>query len=563
MKQILASLLILLLLASSFAFASKRPVRARHGMVVSADSHASDAGVQILRNGGNAVDAAVAVGFTLAVTFPGAGNIGGGGFMVIRMADGRTTTIDYREKAPGAARQDMYLDEKGNFVPERSQEGYLACGVPGSVAGMLFALEHYGSLDRSKVMQPAINLAAKGFRPGHEFTDELNSELRTLVKYPSTRKAFTNNGQPLEEGILFVQRELARTLQRIQKLGKDGFYRGRTADLIVAEMKRGGGLISLDDLRTYQANERPAVRGTYRGYEIISMGPPSSGGLVLMEMLNLLEPYPIGTYGFGSSKTVATMTEAMKIAYADRAEFMGDADFYPVPVDRLVSKEYATERRALLDTTKATPSLRISHGAISVKEGMHTTHYSVVDKWGNVVSVTTTINSWYGNKVVVDGAGFFLNNEMDDFASKPGAPNQFGLVGGVANSVQPNKRMLSAMTPTIVLKDSKPYLVLGSPGGSTIITSVLQVIMNVLDHHMNIGEANDAPRFHHQWLPDTLQWERFGFSKDVIANLEKRGYNFRPRGGTLGRVEAIMIDQKSGFLYGSTDPRGYGAAAGY
>ncbi|MCX6133682.1 MAG: gamma-glutamyltransferase [Ignavibacteriales bacterium] len=563
MKSLVASALILLLLVPSDLFASKRPVRARHGMVVSADAYASKVGVQILQNGGNAVDAAVAVGFALAVTFPGAGNIGGGGFMVIRMADGRTTTIDYREKAPGAARQNMFLDDKGNFVPEKSQDGYLACGVPGSVAGMLYALEHYGSLNRNKVMQPAIDLASKGFRLGHEFTDELKSEIHEFGKCPSTRKAFTNDGKPLEEGILFVQKELARTLQRIQKTGKDGFYGGRTADLIVAEMKRGGGLISLDDLRSYQAIERPPIRGSYRGYEIISMGPPSSGGLVLMEMLNLLEPYTIGSFGFGSSRTIGTMTEAMKIAYADRAEFMGDADFYPVPVDRLISKEYAAERRALLDTTKATPSRQISHGAIAVKEGIHTTHYSVVDQWGNAVSVTTTINSWYGNKIVVDGAGFFLNNEMDDFAAKPGVPNQFGLVGGFANSVQPNKRMLSAMTPTIVLKEGKPYLVLGSPGGSTIITSVLQVIMNVLDHRMNVGEANDAPRFHHQWLPDTLQSERFGFSKDVIENLEKRGYNVRPRGGTLGRVEAIMIDQKNGFLYGSTDPRGYGAAVGY
>jgi gamma-glutamyltranspeptidase/glutathione hydrolase len=412
-------------------------------------------------------------------------------------------------------------------------------------------------------MQPAIDLAAKGFRLSHEFTDELKSELRTLNKYPSTRKVFTNDGKPLEEGIVFVQKDLARTLQRIQKLGKNGFYTGRTADLIVAETKRGGGLISLDDLRSYQAIERPAVRGTYRGYEIVSMGPPSSGGMVLLEMLNLLEPYPLASYGFGSSKAIAMITEAMKIAYADRAEFMGDADFYPVPVDRLISKEYAAERRALLDTTKATPSRQISHGAIEVKEGMHTTHYSVVDQWGNAVSVTTTINSWYGNKVVVDGAGFFLNNEMDDFAAKAGTPNQFGLVGGVANSVQPNKRMLSAMTPTIVLKDNQPYLVLGSPGGSTIITSVFQVVVNVLDHHMNVGEANDAPRFHHQWLPDTLEYERFGFPRDVVENLQQRGYVVRQRGGTLGRVEAILIDRKNGFLYGSTDPRGYGAAVGY
>jgi gamma-glutamyltranspeptidase/glutathione hydrolase len=563
MKSLSVFTLIILLLVSSVCFASKRPVRARHGMVVSADVLASKVGVQILQNGGNAVDAAVAVGFALAVTFPGAGNIGGGGFMVIRMADGRTTTIDYREKAPGAARQNMFLDEKGNFVPEKSQDGYLASGVPGSVAGLTYALEHYGSVDRRKAMQPAIDLAAKGFRLSHEFTDELKSELRTLNKYPSTRKVFTNDGKPLEEGIVFVQKDLARTLQRIQKLGKNGFYTGRTADLIVAEMKRGGGLISLDDLRSYQAIERPAVRGTYRGYEIVSMGPPSSGGMVLLEMLNLLEPYPLASYGFGSSKAIAMMTEAMKIAYADRAEFMGDADFYPVPVDRLISKEYAAERRALLDTTKATPSRQISHGAIEVKEGMHTTHYSVVDQWGNAVSVTTTINSWYGNKVVVDGAGFFLNNEMDDFAAKAGTPNQFGLVGGVANSVQPNKRMLSAMTPTIVLKDNQPYLVLGSPGGSTIITSVFQVVVNVLDHHMNVGEANDAPRFHHQWLPDTLEYERFGFPRDVVENLQQRGYVVRQRGGTLGRVEAILIDRKNGFLYGSTDPRGYGAAVGY
>ncbi|MGA3243069.1 MAG: gamma-glutamyltransferase [Bacteroidota bacterium] len=563
MKSLSVFTLIILLLVSSVCFASKRPVRARHGMVVSADVLASKVGVQILQNGGNAVDAAVAVGFALAVTFPGAGNIGGGGFMVIRMADGRTTTIDYREKAPGAARQNMFLDEKGNFVPEKSQDGYLASGVPGSVAGLTYALEHYGSVDRRKAMQPAIDLAAKGFRLSHEFTDELKSELRTLNKYPSTRKVFTNDGKPLEEGIVFVQKDLARTLQRIQKLGKNGFYTGRTADLIVAETKRGGGLISLDDLRSYQAIERPAVRGTYRGYEIVSMGPPSSGGMVLLEMLNLLEPYPLASYGFGSSKAIAMITEAMKIAYADRAEFMGDADFYPVPVDRLISKEYAAERRALLDTTKATPSRQISHGAIEVKEGMHTTHYSVVDKWGNAVSVTTTINSWYGNKVVVDGAGFFLNNEMDDFAAKAGTPNQFGLVGGVANSVQPNKRMLSAMTPTIVLKDNQPYLVLGSPGGSTIITSVFQVVVNVLDHHMNVGEANDAPRFHHQWLPDTLEYERFGFPRDVVENLQQRGYVVRQRGGTLGRVEAILIDRKNGFLYGSTDPRGYGAAVGY
>jgi gamma-glutamyltranspeptidase/glutathione hydrolase len=562
MKAISSLLILLLAVTCSTSFAAKRPVRAKHGMVVSADAYASNVGVQILKKGGNAVDAAVAVGFALAVTFPGAGNIGGGGFMVIRMADGRTTTIDYREKAPAAANSTMFLDEKGNFVPSRSQDGYLASGVPGSVAGMLRALDLFGKLSRKTVLQPAIDFASRGIRLSHEFTDELKADMRDILKHPSSTKAFTKGGKPYEEGDLFIQKDLAKTLQRIQNKGKDGFYRGTTADLIVAEMKRGGGLITREDLAAYEAIERPPIRGTYRGYEIVSMGPPSSGGLVLVEMLNLLEPYDIARSGFGSSKTIGLMTEAMKLAYADRAEFMGDADFYPVPVDRLISKDYAAERRTLLDTIKATPSRQLSHGAIEIKEGVHTTHYSVVDQWGNAVSVTTTINSWYGSKVVVDGAGFFLNNEMDDFAAKPGAPNQFGLLGGSANSVQPNKRMLSAMTPTIILKDGQPYLVVGSPGGPTIITSVLQVIVNVLDHHMNVADANDAPRFHHQWLPDTIECERLGFPKDVVQNLEARGYSVRSR-STLGRIEVIQIDRKNGFLYGSTDPRGYGAAVGY
>ena len=563
MKTLSLLVVALILVGPGSSLAAKRPVRSKHGMVVSADVHASNVGVEILKRGGNAVDAAVAVGFALAVTFPGAGNIGGGGFMVIRMADGRTTTFDYREKAPGAARTKMFLDEQGNYIPSKSRDGYFSSGVPGSVAGMLLALERYGKYGRKKVLQPAIDLASKGFHLSHEFSDELKADMRDILKYPSSTKAFTNGGNPYEEGDLFVQGDLARTLQRIQKNGKEGFYKGKTADLIVAEMKRGGGLITKEDLASYEAVERPPIHGTYRGYEIISMGPPSSGGMVLMEMLNLLEPYDIAGSGFGSSKTIGLMTEAMKLAYADRAEYMGDADFYPVPITRIVSKEYAAERRALLDTSKATPSRQLSHGAIQIKEGMHTTHYSVVDQWGNAVSVTTTINSWYGNKIVVDGAGFFLNNEMDDFAAKPGAPNQFGLVGGDANSVQPNKRMLSAMTPTIVLKENQPYLVLGSPGGSTIITSVFQVILNVIDHRMNIAEANEAPRFHHQWLPDTIQYERYGFPRDVVRNLEARGYSVLPRGGSLGRIDAIQIDRKNGFLYGSTDPRGYGAAVGY
>ena len=562
-KTFVPLLLVLALSAQNVMSASKRPVRAKHGMVVSADELASQVGVEILKQGGNAVDAAVAVGFALAVTYPGAGNIGGGGYMVIRMDDGRTTTIDYREKAPGKATRDMFLDQNGQFVPERSQEGYLASGVPGSVAGLLYALEKYGTMKRRAVLQPAIDLARKGFHINSELADDLRADLKIFAHYPSTVKAFTKDGVPYEEGELLVQRDLAETLRRIQRYGRDGFYKGKTANLIVAEMEHGGGLISADDLQAYQAIERPPVLGTYRGYTIVSMGPSSSGGTCLIEMLNLLEPFSISWSGFASSRTVSYMAEAMKLVYADRSKYLGDPDFFPVPVSTLISKEYAAERGRFLDTTRATPSSMISPGVIPLKEGIHTTHYSVVDQWGNAVSVTTTINSWFGSKVVVGGAGFFLNNEMDDFSAKPGAPNIYGLVGGEANSIQPGKRMLSSMTPTIVLKDDKPFMVVGSPGGSTIITTVLQVIMNVIDHKMNISQAIDAPRVHHQWLPDTLYYEKYGLAKDVIENLERHGYYVRQRRGTQGMAEGILIDRKDSVLYGASDPRGTGAAVGY
>jgi gamma-glutamyltranspeptidase/glutathione hydrolase len=555
--------LVLGLAAQSAMPAAKHPVRAKHGMVVSADELASKVGVEILKKGGNAVDAAVAVGFALAVTYPGAGNIGGGGYMIIRMDDGTTTTIDYREKAPAKASRDMFLDQNGQFVPERSQEGYLASGVPGSVAGLLYALEKYGTLKRRIVLQPAIDLARKGFHINAELAHDIQADLKVLSRYPSSLKAFTKNGVPYEEGDLLAQRDLAQTLARIQRYGRDGFYKGKTASLIVAEMERGGGLISAEDLQSYQAVERPPVLGTYRGYTIISMAPSSSGGTCLIEMLNLLEPFSIASSGFASSRTVSYMAEAMKLAYADRSKYLGDPDFFPVPLSRLISKEYAVERGRFLDTTRATPSSMISPGVIPLKEGMHTTHYSVVDKWGNAVSVTTTINGWFGNKVVVGGAGFFLNNEMDDFSAKPGTPNIYGLVGGEANSIQPGKRMLSSMTPTIVLKDDKPFLVIGSPGGSTIITTVLQVIMNVIDHKMNIAEAIDAPRVHHQWLPDTLYYEKYGLAKDVIENLERHGYYVRQRRGTQGMAEGIIVDRKDGILFGASDSRGTGAAVGY
>ncbi len=558
MKKRLILFCLFVLLLPDFLY-----TQARNGMVVSAESSASQVGIEILKNGGNAVDAAVAVGFALAVTYPQAGNIGGGGFMVIRLADGRITTIDYREKAPLKAWKDMFLDDKGNYLPEKSQEGYLSCGVPGSVAGLLLALERYGTLNRDKILQPAIELAEKGIKVSGTFADDIKSSLSRFTRYKSTCRIFLKSGKPYRSGDTLFQRDLAATLKRIVCNGRDGFYKGTTADLIVAEMQRGNGLISYDDLASYQAIERPPVIGKYHGYEIISMGPPSSGGILLIHLLNLLEPYDLKTSGFASTRTIALMAEAMKLAYADRAEFFGDIDFYPVPVAKLISKSYADERRKLIDSSLAKPSSAISHGSFQQHELSETTHYSVVDQWGNAVSVTTTINDWFGNSIVVDSAGFFLNNEMDDFAAKPGVPNMFGVTGSVANAIQPQKRILSSMTPSIVVKDEKPYLIIGSPGGPTIVTTVLQVILNVIDHHMNIQQAIDALRIHHQWLPDTLWYEKSGLTDEVVLNLKHLGFSVIERHGYQGNVEAILIDPQTRLYYGIADRRGYGAAVGY
>jgi gamma-glutamyltranspeptidase/glutathione hydrolase len=542
--------------------ASRRPVKALNGMVVSSDSLATQVGVEILKKGGNAVDAAVAVGFALAVTYPQAGNIGGGGFMVIRMANGETVTIDFREKAPMKASENMFLDENGNFVPEKSQVGHLSVGVPGSVAGLLLALEKYGTMSRREVLKPAIELAEKGFIVNEGLANAFKNAFEHFKKFPSTMRYFSKNGQPYSAGDRLVQKDLAKVLKLIRDKGRDGFYKGKVADLIVEEMKRGGGLITYEDLENYQPVLRKPVVGNYRGYEIISMGPPSSGGVCLIELLNILENFDLKKYGFGSSYTIHYLVEAMKRVYADRAEYLGDPDFVQIPLDKLLSKEYAKELASEIDTFYATPSSRIIRSVSPTSEGVHTTHYSVVDRWGNVVAVTTTINSYFGSMVAVDGAGFFLNNEMDDFSAKPGAPNQFGLLGSKANSIQPGKRMLSSMTPTIVLKNGKPFLVLGSPGGSTIITSVLQVILNVVDFGMNIQEAVDSPRIHHQWYPDQIFFERRGLPRDVIENLERRGHNLVERAGYQGEVQAILIDE-NGVKYGAVDPRGYGLAMGY
>jgi gamma-glutamyltranspeptidase / glutathione hydrolase len=563
MSRLTCFVFALLILFFGFSeSASRRPVKALNGMVVSSDSLATQVGVEILKKGGNAVDAAVAVGFALAVTYPQAGNIGGGGFMVIRMANGETVTIDFREKAPMKASENMFLDENGNFVPEKSQVGHLSVGVPGSVAGLLLALEKYGTMSRREVLEPAIELAEKGFIVNEGLANAFKNAFEHFKKFPSTMRYFSKNGQPYSAGDRLIQKDLAKVLKLIRDKGRDGFYKGKVADLIVEEMKRGGGLITYEDLENYQPVLRKPVVGNYRGYEIISMGPPSSGGVCLIELLNILENFDLKKYGFGSSYTIHYLVEAMKRVYADRAEYLGDPDFVQIPLDKLLSKEYAKELASEIDTFYATPSSRIIRSVSPTSEGVHTTHYSVVDRWGNVVAVTTTINSYFGSMVAVDGAGFFLNNEMDDFSAKPGAPNQFGLLGSKANSIQPGKRMLSSMTPTIVLKNGKPFLVLGSPGGSTIITSVLQVILNVVDFGMNIQEAVDSPRIHHQWYPDQIFFERRGLPRDVIENLERRGHKLVERAGYQGEVQAILIDE-NGVKYGAVDPRGYGLAMGY
>ena len=564
MKKLSALILCLSVgLVSGLPAASRDPVRAKKGMVVAADPIAANVGLRILKQGGNAVDAAVAVGFALAVTYPGAGNIGGGGFMLMRFADGTVKSLDYRETAPAAATRDMFLDKNGNVVEQKSTRGHLSCGVPGSVAGMMYAQHRYGRLTRAQVLKPAIELAEKGFHLHYRLADDLERMIPEFSEFRGSKKSFTKNGKPYKEGDLFQQKDLAKTLKRIRDKGRDGFYKGETARLMVAEMKRGGGMISLKDLEDYSSVIRDPIIGSYRGYEIISVGPPSSGGIGLVQFLNILEGYRPREFSWNSSKTVHWMTEAMRRVFADRAEFLGDPDFVKMPVRWLTSKSYADQRRMSIDSAKATPSDQISHGIQPPAESDHTTHYSVIDRYGNCVSVTTTLNDAFGSKVVVTGAGFLLNNEMDDFSTKPGIPNTYGLVGGSANSVAPGKRMLSSMTPTIVLKEGKPFMIIGSPGGLAIVTTVAQVIVNVVDFKMTIQEAIDAPRFHHQWLPDRIMYEERALSQDAIDNLKAMGYTLHMREGALGLAEGIMIDRKRGLLLGATDPRGYGEAVGY
>jgi gamma-glutamyltranspeptidase / glutathione hydrolase len=543
--------------------AARTAVRARHGMVATAEQHASEAGLAILRQGGNAVDAAVAVGFALAVTLPEAGNLGGGGFMVIRLADGRETTIDYREAAPGRATRDMFLDESGAPVPSRSLAGPLACGVPGSVAGLALAHRRYGRLTLATVIEPAIALARDGFEVSWSLAGSLEAARSRLSMFPASARAFYRpDGSAPQAGDRLVQADLARTLQLIASNGPEAFYKGPIADLLEREMTSSGGLISKDDLASYRALERPPITGTFHGYRITSMGPPSSGGIALVELLNILEAYPLADYGANASRTMHLMIEAERRVYADRAEWLGDPDFVKVPVTGLIAKSYADTLRASISPERATPSRDVRAGQPAGFEPSETTHYSVVDADGNAVATTTTLNGGYGNGQVVTGAGFLLNNEMDDFSVKPGAPNMFGLTGGTANAVAPGKRMLSSMTPTIVSREGQPVLVVGTPGGSRIITTVLQVVLNVLEFGMDVRQAVDAPRFHHQWSPDEVVLEDRAFPADVITALTARGHQIRTS-SDMGDVQAIAIDPATGVRSGAADPRHDGVAAGY
>jgi len=552
--------------ARSDTSVSRRPLpRGRRFMVSSASAEATRAGVEVLRRGGNAVDAAVAVGFALAVTHPQAGNLGGGGFMVIRFPDGRATTIDYRERAPAAARRDMYLDSAGEFVPDRAQVGALAAGVPGSPAGMLYALERYGSLGRSAVLAPAQRLAAEGFHPHAGLLAEIAEKQQDFSRFPSTARIFAHNARAFDSDSLFRQPDLAATLERIVEKGRDGFYRGRTAELIVAEMKRSGGIISEGDLQSYKPVERMPIIGTYRGDTVISMPPPSSGGVLLVQMLNMLEGWKFDTVAQHSATHAHILAEVMRRAYADRAAYLGDPDFVDVPSAMLTEKVYARARAASI-TARATPSDKVVAGKPVGRnhESDQTTHYSVVDSSGMCVSVTTTLNSSFGCKLVVEGAGFFLNNEMDDFSAKPGTPNIYGLVGGESNAIEPEKRMLSSMTPTIVVRRNGSLIVLGTPGGSTIITTVLQVLNNILDYGMELDAAVELPRLHHQWRPDTLFYEENGLVPVEVERLRWLGYTLLQRAGSSGRVDAILVQRDSAgrLLEGWSDTRGYGLAAG-
>jgi gamma-glutamyltranspeptidase/glutathione hydrolase len=540
-----------------YSYKVQKTATGRNGAVVSAHPLASQVGLQILQKGGNAIDAAIATQLALAVVYPGAGNLGGGGFLVGHLADGKQITLDYREKAPGKAGRDMYLNPDGSANLDKSQNGHLAAGVPGTVAG-LWQSHRYGRLPFAELVQPAIELAEKGFVITQSEARDLNDNQEAFRKYNTKPTAFVKS-TPWKAGDTLRQPELASTLMRIRDRGRNGFYKGKTARLIVKEMKRGNGIISKKDLRAYQAVYREPSVFDYKGYKVITMPLPSSGGVLLPMMMKMTERYPIAEYGFHSLKAVQLMTEIERLAYADRAKFLGDPDFYKVPVKDLVSDAYISERLKLFQPGKAGNSKKIREGSIQI-ESEETTHLSVYDGEGNAVAVTTTLNGHYGSSTVVGGAGFLLNNEMDDFSVKPGVPNMYGAVGGEANAIVPGKRMLSSMTPTIVLKNGKPYMVTGTPGGTTITTSVYQTLVNVLEFGLSAQDAVNAPKFHMQWLPDQIYTEP-GFPEELIKELEAMGYTIKKR-GPIGRTELILI-KEDGSFEAVGDRRGEDTALGY
>jgi gamma-glutamyltranspeptidase/glutathione hydrolase len=581
-KSLILLLMVLLAVgAAPSAQGSVHPVRAPHAIVVSVHELASHVGVDIMQAGGNAIDAAVATGFALAVVHPPAGNIGGGGFMLIRMADGKAHFIDYREKAPAAATRDMFLDAQGNVIPNASEIGYKSIGVPGSVAGLVYAEQKYGKLTLKQVMTPAIRLAREGYAltwgEAHDFQTD-----KHLAEFPESRRVFQRNGDYYKAGEIFRQPDLARTLERIAEK-PDDFYHGSLARELAAAMQKGGGLITADDLAHYEVKEREPVRGTYRGYEVISAPPPSSGGTVLIESLNILEGYDHAKMGDRSAQSIHYTTEAFRRAFFDRAEFMGDPDFAKIPVAQLIDKRYAAAWEDTIDPAHATPSkdlkrpavfneleqYAVAHPPMAPHESNHTTHYSVMDADGNAVAVTTTINDWFGSRVTADGLGFLMNDEMDDFSAKPGVPNSDGLLQGEVNAIGPGKRPLSSMTPTIVVHEGKTVMVLGSPGSSKIITTVANVLMGVVDYGMNIQEAVNAPRFHNQWMPDVLNVEQW-FSPDTVSLLHHMGYNVEiglHYGSDVAPywsdAECIAVDAKTGDRLGASDGRSSGKAVGY
>lgn len=561
LRHALAWLLALAL--CNLALAANGPHYASQGMVVSQNALASEAGVQALRDGGNAIDAAVATAFALAVTHPTAGNIGGGGFLIHRTADGQALTYDFREKAPAAAHPEMWLDADGNYDDEKHHSSHLAVGVPGTVAGLFAAWEDAGTLPWARLLAPAIALAREGFTVTHGLAKSLNTTgMRRFEPYPASVAQFTNEGAPFVAGDTLVQSELAATLERIAKAGPKGFYEGKTADLLVAEMAANGGIITHDDLKAYEAVRRAPILGTYRGYEIISMPPPSSGGVTMVQMLNVLEGYDLKASGFGSPRTLHLMTETMRRGYANRARYLGDPDFNPeMPLPRLLSKAYADTLRNSIDEGQASVSDPASFEWGF--ESPETTHFSVVDGDRNAVSVTYTLEYSYGSGIVVPGAGFLLNNEMGDFNGKPGLTDESGLIGTAPNVAEPGKRMLSSMSPTIVAKDGALFMVTGSPGGRTIINTTLQTILNVVDHGMNAQAAVDAGRIHHQWLPDRISYEAQLFSPDTLRLLEAMGHETRAQ-GRQGVAEVIVVNPETGVLEGGVDGRAPdGGAAGY